>query len=387
MTRQLVHPFSRVGMADPYRMWALYRRTAPAVLDPALNMWLLTGHRVCRAALLDPAFSAAQGQQQRLRDDGLPVSMLTTDGAHHQLLRAPAAAAFSARAVQGLRPAFAAIARELMAGLPGPGSSSSIDLVEELAVPYAERVLGRLLTLPEAHWPELGALAIAASANLDPMIRGERAVAARKSAERLNEFLLDHLRRRRAGASGTDLAGLPRDSGLDEREILGILSLTVIGGFEPLGDLIATALHLLLDLPDVRTRLRADPALIPLAVDETLRLESPIPFTARVCTTGYRDQAVELPPGAPVLAVISAANRDPAVFDAPDVFSLNRSPNPHLALGAGAHFCLGAPVVRLSAELLLAELLLRRPGIARAGAARWRGSLVPHGLTRLPVTW
>lgn len=85
MTRHLVHPFSRVGMADPYRTWALYRRTAPAVPDPALNMWLLTGHRVCRAALLDPVFSAAQGQQQRLRDDGLPVSMLTTDGAPHQL--------------------------------------------------------------------------------------------------------------------------------------------------------------------------------------------------------------------------------------------------------------------------------------------------------------
>lgn len=100
-----------------------------------------------------------------------------------------------------------------MAGLPGPGSSSSIDLVEERAVPYAERVLGRLLTLPEAHWPELGALAMAVSANLDPMIRGERAVAARESAERLNEFLRDHLRRRRAGGSGTDLAGLPMDSG------------------------------------------------------------------------------------------------------------------------------------------------------------------------------
>jgi len=136
-------------------MWALYRRTAPAVLDPALNMWLLTGHRVCRAALLDPTFSAAQGQQQRLRDDELPVSMLTTDGAHHQLLRAPAAAASSARAVLGC----------------------------------------------------------------DRRLRPSPA----------------------------------------------------IGGFEPLGDLIATALHLLLDLPDVRTRLRTDPALIPRAVDETLR--------------------------------------------------------------------------------------------------------------------
>jgi cytochrome P450 len=124
-------------------------------------------------------------------------------------------------------------------------------------------------------------------------------------------------------------------------------------------------------------------------VDEALRLESPIPFTARVCVDGYRTDSAEIPAGAVVLAMVGAANRDPAVFADPDVFDPGRSPNPHLALGGAAHFCLGAPVVRRSIEALLATLLHRMPALRRAtGTAATRlGSAVPRGLATLPIAW
>jgi pimeloyl-[acyl-carrier protein] synthase len=386
MTGQLLHPFSPEGLRNPYPTLAAYRRLRPAYFDRGMNLYLLTGYRECRDALRDPAFSAAAGQQQRARDDALPLSMLTTDGDEHARLRSPAAAAFSARSIARLAGDLRAIAEDLVDGLDGEPAT---DMVTALAHPFATRVLGRLLCLEPGYWPALGVLARAAAPNLDPMIRGTAAERARRSAADLNDFLLVHSRRLRGGVEPTDLAGLPVTADLSEPERIGIFALTVIGGYEPLAVGAASALDLLLDRPAVLADLRADPAAIVGAVDEALRLESPIPFTARVCVDGYRTDSAEIPAGAVVLAMVGAANRDPAVFADPDVFDPGRSPNPHLALGGAAHFCLGAPVVRRSIEALLATLLHRMPALRRAtGTAATRlGSAVPRGLATLPIAW
>ena len=386
MTGKLLHPFSPQGMRDPYPVLAAYRRIAPAYFDRGMKLWLLTGYRECRDALRDPAFSAAAGQRQRARDDALPVSMLTTDGDEHARLRSPAAAAFSARAVARLGGDLRAIADELVDELP---AERQADMVARLAHPFAARVLGRLLCLEPEHWPALGALARAAAPNLDPMIRGAAAELARQASAALHDFLLLHSRRLRTSALATDLAGLPVAADLSESERIGIFSLTVIGGYEPLAVGVASALDLLLDRPEVLDELRAHPDAMAGAVDEALRLESPIPFTARVCVDGYRTDRAEIPAGAVVLAMVGAANRDPAVFVDPDAFDARRSPNPHLALGGAAHFCLGAPVVRQATAILLNTLLERLPGLRRVpGTTATRlDSAVPRGLASLPITW
>lgn len=397
MTAQLLHPFSPQGMRDPYPVLAAYRRLSPAYFDRGMNLWLLTGYRECRDALSDSAFSAAAGQQQRARDDALPVSMLNTDGDEHGRLRSPAAAAFSSRAIQRLDGDLRQLAEQLVDRLVAEAGTSittgsrtgGVDMVARLAHPYAEQVLGRLLCLAPAHWPELGALARAAAANLDPMIRGAAAEQARRASNVLNDFLLLHSRRLRAAAEPTDLGGLPVTADLSESERVGIFALTVIGGYDPLAVGVASALDLLLDLPAVLADLRARPARMDAAVDEALRLESPIPFTARVCVDGYRTNSSEIPPGALVLAMVGAANRDPAIFADPDAFDAGRSPNPHLALGGAAHFCLGAPLVRRATGILLATLLDRLPGLRRApgaGATRLAGA-VPRGVATLPISW
>lgn len=386
MTGQLLHPFSPQGMRDPYPVLAAYRRNSPAYFDRGMKLWLLTGYRECRDALRDPAFSAAAGQRQRARDDALPVSMLTTDGDEHARLRSPAAAAFSARAVARLDGDLRTIAHALVDGLAGDRQA---DLVARLAHPFAAQVLGRLLCLEPGHWPALGELARAAAPNLDPMIRGAAADRARQASAALNDFLLLHSRRLRGAAEPTELAGLPVTAELSESERIGVFSLTVIGGYEPLAVGVASALDLLLDRPQVLAELRTHPDGMAGAVDEALRLESPIPFTARVCVDGYSSDRAEIPAGAVVLAMVGAANRDPAVFDDPDDFDAHRSPNPHLALGGAAHFCLGAPVVRRATAILLTTLLHRLPDLRRAPgstATRLPGA-VPRGLATLPIAW
>ncbi len=380
MTRSAVHhPFSEIGMRNPYPLLAAFRRLRPAFFDQGMGMWLLTSHELCRVALRSPSFSASQGQQQRVRADDLPISMLNTDGELHARLRSPAAAAFTAKASSRHVADVRTAARGLLAALPPAGSATEVDMVRAVAAPFAEAVLGLVTGLPRALWPALGAVAGPASANLNPVLRGEDAVAATRAAVTLNEFLAQH---------ASDVVG--EDSDLTPGERLGILSLIVVGGYEPLADLCSTALSLILDTPDALDRLRgAEPETYATAVEEALRLESPIPFTSRVCVDGYRTDSVDIPPGSPVLAMLGAANRDPAVFDDPDTFLIDRRPNAHLALGGGVHYCLGAAVVKQSCAALLAELIQSRPAVRRVPDTRspWRPTLVPRGLARLPICW
>jgi len=375
----LHHPFSDLGMRDPYPLLAAIRRTRPAWYDKSMGMWLLTSHQLCRVALRDPSFSAAQGQQQRVRSDDLPISMLNTDGDLHRRLRTPAAAVFTAKAASSRTDEIRAQARTVLAALPPTGAGRNIDVASAISAPFAVAVLGLVTGVPRSRWPELGELAAAASANLNPVLRGEQAAAAATAATALQKFLGRHAREI-----------LKSDADLSAGERLGILSLIVVGGYEPLADLCSSALSLILDTPSAPDRLRAGgPEAYARAVDEAMRLESPIPFTSRVCVGGYRTDSVDIPPGAPVLAMLGAANRDPAVFDDPDTFVLDRTPNVHLALGGGVHYCLGAAIVKQSTATLLAELLGSRPGIVRepGSASPWRQTLVPRGLSALPVRW
>ncbi|MFJ7248493.1 cytochrome P450 [Kitasatospora sp. NPDC098652] len=382
LPEHLIHPFAPAGRANPHPAYRWLRANDPVHHDPASRLWLVTAHADCATVLRDPRFSAAQGQRERAREDALPPSMLTTDPPDHQRLRAPGALLLGPAAVRSLADGLAADVDALLDRLPAGGR---VDAVADLGRPLATAVYARLFGLPAAELKRFEALARAASVNLDPMVPPARAALGRSAATALTHYLDGHTAR----VEGRDvpLAALAADDRLSRAEMLGVLNLAVIGGWQPLAEFIGNALHLLLpDRPAVARLAAADEDLARLAVDELLRLEAPIPFTARVTTDRVELAGGVLPPGARVLAVLTAANRDPEVFADPDALRLDRSPNPHLGFGGGPHFCLAAPLVRQTAALLLPRLVRRFPALRGPdGAPDWDQCLVPRRLRALPI--
>ena len=373
-----VHPFSPAGRADPYPAYRWLQQRSPVHHDPMARMWLVTSHAGCTAVLKDPRFSAALGQQQRTRDDALPPSMLTTDPPEHNRLRAPGTLLLGPAAVRSIAPGVAADVSAVVAGLSGVA-----DAVRDIGVPVATAVFARLFGLSPTDVAEFAALARRASVNLDPLADPRTAADGRRAIAELGRYLDRHA----ASAQPSPLARLIADDRLTRAESLGILNLTVVGGWQPLAEMVGNALYWLLPRPDALARLRAaDESLARAATDELLRLEAPIPFTARVAVCDIELGGVTVPAGARVLAVLAAANRDPDVFADPDELVLDRSPNPHLAFGAGGHFCLGAALVRSVGAVLLPRLLRTFPALRTTlDRPAWDSSLVPRRLAALPI--
>ncbi|WP_405151385.1 cytochrome P450 [Sphaerisporangium sp. NBC_01403] len=371
----LAHPFSPRGRIDPYPAYRWLLANDPVHFDATSRMWLLTGHADCSLVLRDPRFSAAMGQRERVREDALPPSMLTTDPPEHQRLRSPGALLMGPAAVRGVADGIAREVDELLAGLAG---RTRVEATAEIGEPLATGVLALLFGLPPADRAAFADLARRVSANLDPLAGPQAAAEGRTAMGDLTRFL----DARAGGTEDSPWGRLAADDRLTRPEKLGIASLAVVGGWKPLAEMVGNALYWLLPRPEVVEQLLGggdDSAVT--AVDELLRLESPIPFTARVTTEAVALAGGTIPAGARVLALVAAANRDPAVFDRPDDLVVTRSPNPHLAFGTGTHFCLGAPLVRHAGALLLRELLRRYPGLRASGAAPvWAPSLLPRRL-------
>jgi cytochrome P450 len=376
----LAHPFSPPGRADPYPAYDWLRAHDPVHRDPMTGMWLITSHADCTALLKHPGSSAAAGQRERSREDELPPSMLSSDGAEHARLRAPGALLLGPAALASVSEAIAADADALLGRAAGPGQPA--DPVEQLGIPLATAALARLFGIPDEQRELFAKLARAASVNLDPLAPPQVARLGRAAMGELTRYLDAHI----AQAPHCPLRRLAEDPRLSRQEMLGILGLTVVGGWLPLAESIGNALHWLLPDAEARTALRtadrtADPATAETVMDELLRLDAPIPFTARVTTTEVRLPGGEVPTGQRVLVLLAAANRDPAVFPDPGRLVWNRSPNPHLAFGGGPHFCLAARLVRQSGAVLLGRLVRTFPEVAAEPAGRWAGSLIPRRLT------
>jgi cytochrome P450 len=171
---------------------------------------------------------------------------------------------------------------------------------------------------------------------------------------------------------------------LSEDELLGNLILLFVAGHETTTNLIGNGMLTLLRHPQQLQRLRADASLAAGAVEEALRFEGSVNMVARLTVEPFAVGEVVIPPGEVLFYMLGPANRDPAVFDDPDRFDIGRQANPHLAFGAGIHFCLGAPLARLEGEIAFTRLLARFPQLSLADAApRWRPLINLRGLESL----
>ncbi|MBV9452381.1 MAG: cytochrome P450 [Streptosporangiaceae bacterium] len=388
----IFHPFSPRGRVDPYPAYRWLQEHAPLYLDNFSRLWLVTSYPGCSVVLRDQRFSAALAQRRRVRDEALPSSMLTTDPPEHGRLRGPGTLLLGPAALHSQTPLIEAEIGKLLAGL-GTRTGEDADAIADIGEPLAVAVLSSLLRIDPADRTAFAGLARRASVNLDPLAGAEAGAAGRRAVGELTSWLDPHVTAVSRAEPDSPLARLAADPRLTRQEMLGILSLVVVGGYAPLTEFTGNALGRLLSRPDARPGEPVlaglgltDPGRAETAVDELLRLDGPIPFIARVATCDIELAGGRVPAGAQVLAVLAAANRDPDVFADPDRADLSRAPNPHLAMGAGPHFCLAAPLIRRAGAIALRGLAGRFPR-ARAidPVQRWAPALLPRKLTAFGI--
>jgi cytochrome P450 len=395
----LAHPFSPAGRIDPYPAYRWLQENNPVHFDKISGFWLVTSHAGCAMALSDSRFSASLGQQERMREDELPASMLTSDPPDHARLRGPGALLFGPAALRSRARSIDDAASRVLGELAGRDEA---DAAADIGEPFAVEVLASLFALPPERKPTFTDLARRVSVNLDPLAGRAAGEAGRAAAGEFSAFMDQHIQALQASGADCPLTRLADDRRLTRDEMLGIVSLSVIGGYLPLADLVGHAAYwitaegktfasLRAEIPGGETASDANTGgvsqfaagragMTGRVIDELMRLATPIPFTARVTTEAVELDGVLLPTGSRVLLVIAAADRDPSAFEHPGAFDPLRSPNPHLAFGAGPHLCLGAPLVRWAGGALLRELAIRFPGLRQLGKAEWDKPLVPRRL-------
>ncbi len=369
---------------DPYPAYDQLRAAAPVYQDPRSGLRLVLDYDGVRRVLSDPeVFSSRYG----------PDWLIFADPPRHTKLRALISKAFTPRSVAALEPRIRDLSRSLLDRVAGRGE---MDLVADFAAPLPMLVIAEMLGIPAADRPRFQRWADAILA-MSYTIGGpaEMARAATEGFAAVTGEMAGYLQRllgeRRSQPRDdllTRLAAAEVDGErLTPAEILGFFQLLLLAGSETTTNLISNAVLCLAEHPAQRARLRADPGLLPSAIEEVLRYRAPLQWMYRVTRREVDLRGTTVPAGAMVLAVIGSANRDPAAFPDPGRFDITRDPNHHLAFGHGAHFCLGAPLARLEARVALADLLARLDGLEPATAAPWepRPGLHVHGPARLPV--
>ncbi|MBG6137320.1 cytochrome P450 [Longispora fulva] len=343
---------------DPYPLFAALRETTPfSAMDGTLVV--VAGHADCHRLLRDPALSSDRTRARQVADDttGLPTSFLFRDPPDHTRLRGLVSKAFTPRVVARLRPRITELTESLVAAADPAG----FDVVAGLSHPLPVRVISELLGVPAsdhdlfAGWSDRLARGLDAEfGSVAPEVFSDALAARHEFAAYFAELI-----GARRGQDGTDLLShLIRVEEDGERlstpELIVTTTLLLVAGHETTTNLIANGILALLRHPAQLDALRADPALVEGAVEESLRYDPAVQFTSRQVRGSYRIADIDAPDGATIALLIAAANRDPAVFADPDAFDIRRAnAAQHLSFAAGAHFCLGAGLARLEAAIAL----------------------------------
>jgi len=311
------------------------------------------------------------------------TSMLTLNPPDHTRLRRLVSSAFTARRMQTLRPAIAAMVDDMLAEMSGP-----VDFVGSFAFRLPVNVIGELLGVPAADRPAFQSVVRDWSQVLET-VTPEVLETADPAADTLRGYLAELAAERRRVPQDDLISALvaAEEAGdrLTEDELLTTAGLLFAAGFETTTNLLANGLVALLEHPEQLAALRERPALAESAVEELLRFDSPVQLVSRVVYEPVELGGMTIEPGERVVAYLGAGNRDPERFDDPDRLDLQRADNAPLSFGGGIHYCLGAPLARLEAQVAFPALLGRFPGIELAGEPERRDSLTIRGLTQLPI--
>jgi cytochrome P450 len=362
-----------------------------------LPVWLVTAHAEARSLLADSRLSKdntrarelvaryveANGGQRSSFESSLGAHMLNSDPPDHTRLRRLVNQAFTARTVSRLRPRIEEITAGLLDDLERAGEA---DLLASFALPLPITVICELLGIPEGEREGFRTWSNTLLTAATPDQVGE-------ASRRMAEYLTALIAAKRAAPTQDLLSDLVHasDEGdqLSEVELLSMAFLLLVAGHETTVNLIGNGMHALLRNPDQLAALRADPGLLPNAVEEFLRYDSPVNFaTLRFTAEPVRVGEVEIPADEFVMISLLGGNRDATRFPEPDRLDLTRQTAGHLAFGHGIHHCVGAPLARLEGEIALGRLIERFGTIeltADPAELRWRVSTLLRGLETLPV--
>lgn len=384
-------PLSPAYLDDPYAiMAALPLAEAPMFYAPSIGYYVVTRYGDIARVFDDPAtYSAAVAQAplvplspeaQRILLDGghqPQPSMVSLDEPAHARLRRPAARAFAVKRVNDLAPTIRRVAAELLDAVTAAGGTA-FDLVGELAFPLPAAIVFSLIGVPEADVPQLkrwcGYRAALGWGRPRPEDQVEIATHIAAYRRYLRE-LVDTKRAARGDDLTSDLLAIHDEDPerLTPAEIASILFSLSFAGHETTTGLIGNTVRRLLEDPARWDAIAGDPALIPAAVDESLRFDPSVPVWRRITTRPVTLAGIDLPRGARLFLWLAAANRDALVFPAPDRFDLHRpNADQHLAFGRGLHYCLGAYLGKVEARIVLEELARRFPRLRLVADQRLR---------------
>ncbi|NMO17842.1 cytochrome P450 [Pyxidicoccus fallax] len=374
---------------DPYPLFARARSDFPVLHEPNADMWLLFDYDSVKRALNDhEAFSSVVETPTGKAPDWL----VFTDPPRHSKLRGIIMRAFTPRSIASLEPRVRELSRELLAPVLERGE---LDLVADYASPLPMIVIAELLGIPVAdrqrfmHWAEV-------IMKLSYTVSGgeEAARALSENAvvkEEMRAYFNDLASQRREAPKDDLLTRLVQAEVDGERltpnEFLGFFQLLLSAGTETTTHLIANAMLCLLEHPDPLARLRAEPGLLPSAIEEVLRYRTPAQMVYRTTRTEVELRGQRIPSGKLVLVMVGSANRDATKFEDAERFDITRDPNPHIAFGHGLHYCLGAALSRLEARVALPDLLEHLKDVRLASAEPWapRKALNVLGPASLPL--
>lgn len=393
---RLLDPGNR---ADPYPLYGEIRARGPLVL-PDINLVVFSGYDDCFDVLRHPDSASDRLKStvaQRAIANGEPArpfgppGFLFLDPPDHTRLRKLAQKAFAPKVVKAMEAEIALLVDTLLEKVAAAGQ---FDVIADLAYPLPVAVICRLLGVPLEDEPEFSHASALLARSLDPFITFTGEVPddmdeRLQAGLWLRQYLRDLIARRRADP-GEDLmsrliAAEEDGDQLTEDEIVATCNLLLIAGHETTVNLIANAILAMLREPRHWAALAADPTHASAVIEETLRYDPPVQLVARIAAADLDINGTTVPKGDSALLLTAAAQRDPSAFVDADVFDPHRASIKHLAFGHGAHFCLGAPLARLEAQLALTMVTARFPDAQLIGTPEYKPNLTLRGLSTLTV--
>jgi cytochrome P450 len=383
-------------VADPYPAFAAARAQAPVQWHEGLQLWLAFTHAEANAVLRDRRLGRIWRDKEPAERFGSfnlihRNAILEMEPPEHTRLRRLISSAFARGHVERLRPWVQDLANSLVDGMVGRSAGSEpVDVLTGMAEQLPVDVIAELLGVPQADRPLLRPWSNA----IVKMYEYGRTTEVEEAAERAADEFVAYLRTlaaERRRSPGEDLLShlvQVRDGDgdrLTEDELVTTCILLLNAGHEATVNVSGNGLLALLEHPDQLQRLRDDPALLPSAIEELMRFDSPLQLFERTATEDVEVGGVTVPRGQKIAALLGSANRDPAVFEEPDRLDVGRADNPHISFGAGVHFCIGAPLARVELQASFGALLSRTSRLELGAPARRRPEFVIRGLRELPV--